>query len=182
AYRLKFYMADEAGLAELATSDKWQVRMTEERTEVYFGNENVTDNINAEEVGSLASKISHYPLVRKALLGAQRKCQDISQGLVAEGRDCGTVVFPGAPAKIYLTARSESRAERRAKEHNASAEAIREAQTQRDLQDTTRKAAPLQIPENALVVDTSELSLNEVVDLVEQHVRKAIPQATSPRS
>lgn len=181
AHRMKFAVADEAGLAELAVSDKWHVKMTEESTEVFFGNENVTPLINAEEVGSLASKISHYPLVRKALLGAQRKCQDLSEGLVAEGRDCGTVVFPGAPAKIYLTARSENRAERRAKEQGIAAETIREAQSQRDLQDTTRKAAPLQIPENALVVDTSELSLDEVVALVEKHVRAALVLNKSPR-
>lgn len=175
AHVLKMDLNNEAGLAALAASDRWEVRMTEPQTEVYFESRNVTDLLNAEEVGNLASKISHYPSVRKSLLGAQRRCQNDVKGLVAEGRDCGTVVFPQAPVKIYLTARSESRAERRAKELGLSAEATHEAQSQRDHQDTTRKAAPLQIPENAVVVDTSELNLAQVVDLVETHVRATLP-------
>jgi cytidylate kinase len=93
---------------------------------------------------------------------------------VAEGRDCGTVVFPQAQAKIYLTASSEHRAARRAAELGLDQGDMQEAQKVRDRQDSTRKAAPLQVPENALVVDTTELGLDEVVAKVESFVRGKI--------
>lgn len=82
--------------------------------------------------------------------------------------------FPDAEVKIYLTARSEDRAERRAKEQGGSAQAIMADQKQRDLQDSTRKTAPLQVPENALVIDTSTMGFEEVVSKVENHVRKSL--------
>ena len=111
---------------------------------------------------------------RKSLLSPQRECADKTDGLVAEGRDCGTVVFPSAEVKIYLTASHENRAERRAKELGLSTEETVQATYQRDQQDSTRKAAPLQVPENAFVVDTTHLNLNQVVDLIENFVRKNI--------
>ncbi len=172
ALRLSVDLTSEHDLAELSKGNKWRVEMDEERTRVYFENEDVTDQIAQEAVGNVASKISHFPKVRESLLQGQRRCQDITAGLIAEGRDCGTVVFPDAAIKIYLTARSENRAERRAKEQGLSAEALIEAQTQRDLQDSTRKAAPLQVPANALLVDTTELDFDQVVALVESHVKK----------
>jgi cytidylate kinase len=84
------------------------------------------------------------------------------------------VVFPSAEVKIYLTARSESRAERRAKEQGLSAESLIEEQNKRDLQDSTRKAAPLAIPENAHVVDTTTMNFEQVVAEVEKFVRGKI--------
>jgi CMP/dCMP kinase len=161
-------------LMELAHSDKWSVRMNPDRTQVFFGDKDVTDEIAHEDVGNIASKISHYPEVRKALLEAQRNCSAGPQGLVAEGRDCGTVVFPQAQAKIYLTASSEHRAARRAAELGLDQEKMQEEQKVRDRQDSTRKAAPLSVPENALVVDTTELNLDEVVAKVENFVRGKI--------
>jgi CMP/dCMP kinase len=164
-------LSDENKLAQLAISDVWDVKMTEGQTEVFFQGQNVTDKIFMEEVGNIASRISHYPAVRKALLAAQRHCSDATD-LIAEGRDCGTVVFPDAEVKIYLTAKSENRAARRAKESGLTQVELEAAQKLRDQQDSTRKTAPLQIPDQALVVDTSELGFEEVVDLVENHVRK----------
>jgi len=148
--------------------------MNANRTQVLFNGEDVTDDIAHEDVGSIASKISHYPEVRKALLDAQRNCSAGPQGLVAEGRDCGTVVFPQAQAKIYLTASSEHRAARRAAELGLDQSETQEAQKVRDRQDSTRKAAPLQVPEHALVVDTTELNLDEVVEKVENFVRSKL--------
>ena len=87
-------------------------------------------------------------------------------------------MFPEAEIKIYLTARSENRAERRAKEQGLSAESLIEAQTQRDLQDSTRKAAPLQVPPNALLVDTTELDFDQVVSLVEKHVKNSVSKSS----
>lgn len=174
ALQLHIDLDDVQGLSRLAHSAVWAVKMTPERTQVLFQNEEVTDQISHEDVGAFASRISHYPEVRKSLLAAQRACAQNVPGLVAEGRDCGTVVFPEAQAKVYLTASSEHRAARRAAEHGASADEIIAAQKVRDQQDSTRKAAPLQVPENALVVDTTNLSLMQVVDKVEAHIRAHI--------
>lgn len=162
---------NEAELANLARSDRWSVRMTPNRTEVYFDETLVTDQIGQEEVGNIASKISHFPKVRQCLLENQRACEKTTQGLVAEGRDCGTVVFPQAEVKVYLTANQNLRAERRAKELGISVSETEKAQQQRDQQDSTRKTAPMQVPENALVIDTSTLSFDEVVNQVETYVR-----------
>ncbi len=175
ALQMKVDLDDTKGLAGLTTrSDIWSVQMSSDRTRVIFQNQDVTDFISREDVGNFASRISHYPEVRKALLSMQRDCSNGPVGLVAEGRDCGTVVFPDAHAKIYLTASSEHRAARRAAEHGASAQEIIEAQKVRDQQDSTRKAAPLSIPEQALVLDSTELSLTQVVDKVEAFVKSKI--------
>lgn len=167
-------ITDVPALAELAASDVWSVKMNASRTQVFFQNKEVTDDIFNEDVGNIASKISHYPQVRKALLDAQRDCSAGPQGLVAEGRDCGTVIFPQAQAKIYLTASSENRAARRAAELGLDQEETQVAQKVRDQQDSTRKAAPLQVPENALVVDTTDMGLDEVVAKVEAFVRSKL--------
>jgi cytidylate kinase len=123
-------------------------------------------------VGNYASKVSHYPEVRTSLLDQQRNCAFKAEGLVAEGRDCGTVVFPKAEVKIYLTARSESRAQRRAQELGMDEKQLVVQQQERDKQDSTRKTAPLQIPEGALVIDTSELTLVQVLARIEEHLRQ----------
>ncbi|MNK92380.1 Cytidylate kinase [compost metagenome] len=134
----------------------------------------MTDQIAHEDVGNYASKVSHYPEVRKALLEAQRNCANGEKGLVAEGRDCGTVVFPNAEAKVYLTANSEHRAARRAAELGLDQGDMAKAQKQRDHQDSTRKVAPMSVPADALVVDTTELNLDQVVDKVESYVQGRI--------
>jgi cytidylate kinase len=180
AKRLNYNLDDENALAKLASGGQWKVEMAENNTRVYLevGNqwEDITDAIAAEDVGNIASKISHFPKVREALLEGQRDCRRRTEGLVAEGRDCGTVVFPEAEVKIFLTARSENRAERRAKELGLNTAMTAQAQSVRDHQDSTRKVAPMQIPENALVLDSTEMSLDQVVDRVEAHVRQALRQ------
>jgi cytidylate kinase len=174
ALQLKVDLSDVKTLTTLISAPVWRVQMDPGYTKVFFEDLDVTDQIIHEEVGFYASKISHYPEVRKALLQAQRNCSIGPYGLVAEGRDCGTVVFPDAQAKIYLTATSENRAARRATELGMDQNETIEAQKIRDHQDSTRKAAPLQVPAQAFVVDTTELSLNEVVDEVEKYVKSKI--------
>lgn len=174
ALQMKINLDDVQALLDLITSPVWRVQMDPGYTKVFFKDLDVTDQIVHEDVGFYASRISHYPEVRKALLQAQRNCGAGEQGLVAEGRDCGTVVFPDAEAKIYLTASSENRAARRAAELGMDQNETAQAQKIRDKQDSTRKAAPLQVPENAFVVDTTELSLAEVVDEVEKYVKGKI--------
>lgn len=165
---------DTKSLVELCTSDEWSINLTPQKTEVVFQGIDVTDQINHEDVGSFASRISHHQEVRKALLVAQRNCALGQKGLVAEGRDCGTVVFPEAPIKVYLTAKSENRALRRALEQGADLMEVQSAQKIRDQQDSSRKAAPLQIPENALVIDTTELDLEGVVAAVDKHIQMTL--------
>ncbi|MCB0408020.1 MAG: (d)CMP kinase [Bdellovibrionales bacterium] len=167
-------IGSEEALSRLAHSSIWEVQLGEDRTKVFLNGNDVTENIYREEVGTAASQLSLYPKVRASLLAAQRACANASSWLVAEGRDCGTVVFPEAPLKIYLTARSEARAQRRAAEEGSSLEEMQRVQAERDKQDTTRKAAPLQIPENAHVIDTSSMELNEVVDAVKALVETSL--------
>jgi cytidylate kinase len=174
AHSLNTNLVDENALAELALSQKWRVEMSTDNTRVFLADKDVTDHIFQENVGEIASRISHFPKVREALLIPQRDCGKKVRGLVAEGRDCGTVVFPDAQVKFYLTARQENRAERRAKDLGLSVEATVKSQAQRDQQDSSRKAAPLQIPESAFVVDTTELNFQQVVDLVELHAKKLL--------
>ncbi len=174
ALQLQIDLDDVKSLAELTHNPVWSVRMDDARTKVFFQDQDVTDLIAHEDVGSFASKVSHYPEVRSALLEAQRNCSKVTEGLVAEGRDCGTVVFPQAEAKVYLTASSEHRAARRAVELGLDQGDMAKQQQQRDLQDSTRKVAPMAVPPDALVVDTTELNLNQVVDKVVEYVKGKI--------
>lgn len=175
ALHMQLDLDDENALADLAEKTEiWSVEMREEETQVYFKGQDVTSAVQSEAIGQVASRISHFPKVRQSLLNAQRLCQATTEGLVAEGRDCGTVVFPTAEAKIYLTAKQEHRAERRAKEHGLDTEATVEAQKQRDHQDSTRSSAPLSVPPEALVVDTTDLDLNQVVARVESFASSRI--------
>lgn len=174
ALQMNIDLNDVTQLSELCHSDVWSVVLTYERTLVLFKGQNVTDHISQEAVGNVASRISHYPEVRQSLLDHQRACALINDGLIAEGRDCGTVVFPHAEAKIYLTANSENRAQRRAQELGMDEKALVQQQEIRDKQDSTRKVAPLQIPADALVVDTTHLDLNGVVAVVEDYVKSRL--------
>lgn len=172
AQQKKLNLDDIPALVKLAHSHEWSVEPRPENTVVRFEGVDVTEQLNGEGVGAIASKISQIPEVREALLEAQRRCaQGEGGGLVAEGRDCGTVVFPNAVVKVFLTANSEHRAARRAAEQGQDTAQVIEAQKIRDAQDSQRKTAPMAIPENALVVDTTELNLNQVVDKVEEFAK-----------
>jgi cytidylate kinase len=174
ALKLDIDLDDVKSLTDLTHNPVWKVAMEQDRTRVYFKNQDVTDEIAHEDVGNYASKVSHYPDVRKALLDAQRNCSNGPQGLVAEGRDCGTVVFPQAEAKVFLTANSEHRAARRAAELGLDQGDMAKAQQQRDLQDSTRKVAPMAAPADALILDTTTLNLDQVVDEVVKFVKNKI--------
>lgn len=174
AIQRKLQLTDKEALSELAMSSVWRVEMAPERTQVWYEDKNVTEMISQEEVGNVASKVSHYPEVRSSLLDHQRQCALTNHGLVAEGRDCGTVVFPQAEAKVYLTASSTHRAQRRAQELGLDEKKLVIQQKQRDQQDSTRTVAPLQVPQDAFVLDTTDLSFEDVVSRVETFVRTKI--------
>ena len=162
-------------LSELAQlTNVWKVEMAAQRTQVWYESQEVTDLIAQEDVGNAASLISHYPEIRQSLLDHQRSCALGVKGLVAEGRDCGTVIFPKAEAKIYMTASSEHRANRRAQELGMDQKDLVQQQQQRDKQDSTRKVAPLQVPKDALVLDTTEMGFAEVVSKVNEFVHSKI--------
>ncbi len=164
--------ADEAALLDLVGSDLWQVVLNPVDTEVHYRGQNVTTEIAGEQVGAVASVVSQIPKVREALLDRQRRCYDPAVGLVAEGRDCGTVVFPQATAKIYLTASPALRAQRRSEEEGADQQVTKELQLQRDNQDSQRKVAPLKEADGSLKIDSSFLSLEEVVTEVLKYARQ----------
>lgn len=174
ALQEKVALDDVQTVVSLASSSLWSVQVAPERTHVIYRNQDVTDAISAEQVGNCASVISRHPEVRDALLAQQRQFAERTQGLVAEGRDCGTVIFPKAQAKVFLTASSERRAERRAQEHGAQLSEIQAAQRDRDIQDSTRKTAPLQAASDAYLLDSTEMSLSEAVDHIEKFVRSRI--------
>jgi cytidylate kinase len=170
---------DEKALVKLIRSDRWQVIMESETTRVTFDEMDVTREIFQESIGNIASQISKIPEVRKSLLVPQRDCASDREGLVAEGRDCGTVVFPDADIKVYLTADSEARASRRASEQGQSVEGIRKAQKERDHSDSTRSVAPMKVADDAIVLDTTELTLDQVVDKIEDIVRVKLSKTGS---
>lgn len=179
AFREKTNLDDPKAVADLARSDIWAVEMTDQQTNVVYRGINITDEIGREDNGQNASKISKYPEVRQALLPLQRACASSSYVLVAEGRDCGTVVFPDAVMKVYLDANSDSRAIRRSIEYTGefdtkSYKEQKALQEQRDASDTQRAHAPLQIPEGADVIDTSAMGLNDVVDTIETLARATL--------
>lgn len=137
---------------------------------VFLESEDVTQELRTEETGALASQVASHKPVRAALLARQRLFAT-AEGLVADGRDMGTVVFPQAQLKIYLTASIEERAQRRYKEllakgENVNLPALEEQVRSRDERDMSRDASPLIPAEDAIELDTSELSIQEVMDTV----------------
>ena len=132
--------------------------------------EEVTDAIRNEQIGAGASQVAALPAVREALLQRQRAFQELP-GLVADGRDMGTVVFPDAPLKIFLTASAEERARRRylqlkAKGDDVNLASLLEEIRARDERDTQRTVAPLKPAADAIQLDSTELSIEQVLERI----------------
>jgi len=132
----------------------------------------VTEAIRAPEVSEAASKVATNPKVRAALVEKQRALMS-SGDWVAEGRDIGTVVTPNAEVKVFLTASPEERARRRAAELGTDEQTVLRDQTLRDAQDREREHSPLERAADAVELDTSGLSVDEVVDRIAELVRAA---------
>jgi cytidylate kinase len=173
-YRLTALMAlrrgtdvrDEHALAKLAE----HLPCSFSGAGVMLAHENVTESIRAEDVGNMASVIAALPAVRQALFALQLGFRR-SPGLVADGRDMGTVIFPHATLKVFLTASAKARAERRyqqliGKGISANMENLLMDLNARDERDTHRAIAPLQPAEGAHVLDTSDMTADQAVDLV----------------
>jgi len=150
-------------------------REDEDDVQIILEGEEVTDAIRAEEIGNDASVVAAIPAVRAALLERQRAFAE-RPGLIADGRDMGTVVFPQAPLKIYLDASAEERADRRYKQLinkgvGASLQAILEDIQARDARDMNRKVAPLKPADDAIRLDTTTMSIDEVLAAVLDEAR-----------
>ena len=154
------------------------------RLDIVFGagwvrvsGDDFTDAIRTEDAGSSASIVAALPPVRDAILTLQREFRK-APGLVADGRDMGTIVFPDAPVKIFLDASAEARAERRYnqlknKGLGVNLRGLLEQIQERDARDRERAVAPLRPAEDALIIDSTEMSIDAVVAMVmEQIVRK----------
>ena len=163
---LKLEASDEAAIAQMARS----LSLTFSSGRVLLNGRDVSDEIRTEAAGMNASKVSALPLVRAAMIALQHGFQKLP-GLVADGRDMGTVIFPQAPLKVFLTASAKKRAERRYKQLiskgiSTTLESLRADLEARDERDTNRATAPLKPAQDALLLDNSDLTVEESVESV----------------
>ena len=173
-YRVTAYAAQGAGVAledELALAAlARQLQLRFEGSEVFLDGKPVGDAIRSEEAGRAASRIAALPALRLALLERQRAFR-LPPGLVSDGRDMGSVVFPDATLKVFLTASAEERAKRRYKQLiekglDANLAALLQDLKERDARDVARSAAPLQQTVDAVLLDTTGLNIQQAVQQV----------------
>ena len=174
---LKNKLQSEEEIVELAESSDIILNFDNGFTEVTVDGLNVTSELRTAEVNSKVSEISKIEGVRKALVKKQRTYANKNNGVVMEGRDIGTVVFPDAEVKIFLTASLNQRVHRRAKEYENSGiiipvEKIKENLIQRDRIDSTRHVSPLLKASDAVEIDTSSVTIEEQVELILNEVKK----------
>jgi len=171
-----FFELEEAvmrGLLERALG-LLEVRLSPQGTELWYKGRLLKEELRREDVEEWVSKVSALPVVRD-LVNAYLRELVKGRRIVAEGRDMGSVVFPFADVKFYLTARESIRAERRRKDlGNVDLNEVKTLLNKRDELDSTRKVAPLTVPESATVIDNSDLSLDEVVALMERQIRERL--------
>lgn len=169
---------DNSEVAKLLSDTKLDIEYENNVQQMILDGKNVTGEIRTEQVSMMASKSSALPCVREFLLQMQR---DIAQkfDVVMDGRDIGTVVLPDATVKIFLTASPEKRAERRYKELvekgiNADYDEVYRDMVKRDYDDSHREIAPLKQADDAVVVDTSDIGIEESLELLTKTVRERI--------
>jgi cytidylate kinase len=161
---------DESVLGEIAAKLDIRFEANGENVTTLLDGEDVSDQLRHEETGVMASKIAVKPAVRKALTSRQRGFRQ-APGLVADGRDMGTVIFPDAELKIFLTASAEIRAQRRYKQLKDKGESVNLTRLfkeikARDLRDQSRSIAPLRPAEDAVIIDSTKLDIDEVFEKV----------------
>lgn len=161
---------DKAAVADKCKGAEVDIKYEDGVQNVYLNGNNVTGRLREEAVGNTASVTSAVPEVRAQIFSLQRGLADRG-GVIMDGRDIGTVVMPDAEVKIYLTASSEVRATRRVKElqekgEPANFEEIKKDIEDRDHRDMTREISPLKQADDAILVDTSDMTIDEVVDKI----------------
>jgi cytidylate kinase len=184
-YRAVTYLAlsgncieDEERIIELAKNAVIDFKSFDGKTEVFINSENVTDAIRTFDVNSKVSEVSRIAGVRHALVKMQQNF-GMQNNIVAEGRDTGTVVFPNADVKIFLIASIEERAKRRLKEFEEKGEQISLGEIAGNLQkrdkiDSTREVSPLTKAPDAIEIDTSNITIDEQVNLILKRVEEKL--------
>lgn len=170
---------DESRLSLIAAGLDTQFQPDGDATRIVLAGQEVTATIRREEVGRVASAVAALPGVRAALLGRQRAFAQ-PPGLVADGRDMGTVIFPQAGLKVFLTATAHERARRRMLQLGLKAEGnnfqrILDAIVERDRRDSTRAVAPLKPADDAIILDSTELSAEDVLDRIVAAAQSRFP-------
>jgi len=167
---------DARAVAALCRRWKTSLKCVDGHVHLLVGNYDPAKEIRSAEVSAAVSHVATVPKVREWMKKKQRECIQFGS-LVMEGRDIGTVVFPDADLKVFLTASADERARRRhgdlhERAVDTSLEEVREQQRQRDLQDTSRAESPLQVARGSVVVDTTGLTLDEVVERLFEEVAR----------
>ncbi len=162
--------SDEAAVSKAAEEVDISIAYEDGQQQVFLNKANVNGKIRREEVGNMASSVSVYPSVRRKLVALQQKLAETSD-VIMDGRDIGTCVLPNAEIKIYLTASPFTRAKRRFDELKEKGQdcdlfAIQKDIEERDYRDMNRDESPLRQAEDAVLVDSSELGINEVVQAI----------------
>lgn len=176
-------LESEAALVPLAANLDVQFPVENGQMKVVLEGEDVSRTIRTETVGNAASKVAAFPRVREALLRRQRAFRQ-APGLIADGRDMGTVVFPEAEIKIFLDASAEERAQRRYKQlqdkgFDVNFERLLTEIRERDDRDRNRAVAPLKAAEDALVVDSTALTIDEVLATVLSYAKQQLNDVSS---
>ncbi|WP_440864405.1 (d)CMP kinase [Symbiopectobacterium purcellii] len=174
-------IGSEEALVPLASHLDVRFVAEDGQLKVILEGEDVSNEIRNETVGNTASQAAAFPRVREALLRRQRAFRD-APGLVADGRDMGTVVFPDAPVKIFLDASAEERAQRRMlqlqeKGFNVNFERLLSEIKERDARDRNRSVAPLVPAADALVLDSTDMSIDDVIAKSLTYARKILAQS-----
>ncbi|WP_454970057.1 (d)CMP kinase [Eubacterium sp.] len=169
---------DEQGIISMLDDTKVELKYVNGVQSVYLNGEDVSGFIRTPEISMGASKVSAIPQVRAFLLNLQREIAK-TNNVIMDGRDIATVVLPNAEVKIFLFASPECRAERRYKElvekgENVSFDDVLKDVNQRDYQDSHREIAPLKPSEESIMADTSELTLQESIDLIVNTIKEKI--------
>jgi cytidylate kinase len=193
AVALAFLRADaeptDDAAANLLPDVRIDIRFDGDVMRVQLNEEDVTEAIRTQAVGTMASRVSQLAAVREKLVHEQRRIAAervaAEGGVVLDGRDMGTVVFPEADVKIFMVAEARVRAKRRHAEYIAqgrdvSLDAVHEEIIERDRQDEGRALSPLQKAEDAVELDTTNRSIDEQVEFVVDHVRAKTAEGTNP--
>lgn len=183
-YRAVTYLAlkrnlidNKNSIIEIANTVNLELKFIDGKTSIYADGRNITDEIRTQEVNANVSEVSKIPEVRQALVEKQRQMGNNSNGVVMEGRDIGTVVFPNADVKIFMIASIDERAKRRLKDFedkgiDIQLEDVKKNILKRDRIDSTRETSPLQKADTAIEVNTSNCTIDEQVNIILDGVKK----------
>ncbi len=169
-------LEDEKSIAKLCLDLDLKFDNSTDPPRVILDNKDISSLIRTPEMDMLSSSVSALAPVREAMVKLQRKQAKLQGKIVAEGRDMGTVVFPDASIKFFLTASAKERAYRRYQERlskgeDITLEKVEKELLKRDKQDQTRKIAPLRPAEDAILIDTTGIGIEEVIDMISEHLR-----------